>query len=45
MALGYHFMLEGPAGAAGELGDNDIAVAEKVDVEIDVVDGLRKVSF
>jgi hypothetical protein len=38
-------MLEGPAGAAGELGDDDVAVAKEVDVEIDVVYRLRRVSF
>jgi len=40
MALGYHLMFEGPACAAGEFGDDDIAVSEEVDVEINVVYGL-----
>lgn len=40
MALGYHFVRESPAGAASELGYDDVAVAEEVDVEVDVVDGL-----
>lgn len=40
VALGYHFVLEGPASAAGKFGDDHIAVSEKVDVEIYVVDGL-----
>jgi hypothetical protein len=44
VALGYHFVLESPAGAAGELGHDDVAVAEEVDVKVDVVDGLRLVS-
>jgi hypothetical protein len=40
MALGYHLMFEGPACAAGEFGDDDIAVSEEVDVEIYMVYGL-----
>jgi len=38
--LGYHLVRESPAGAAGEFGDDDIAVAEEIDVEVDVVDWL-----
>jgi len=45
VALGYHFVLEGPAGATSELGYDDVAVAEEVDVEVDVVDGLERISI
>jgi hypothetical protein len=44
VALGYHFVLEGPASAAGEFGDYHVAVSEEIDIEIYVVDGLSKVS-
>ena len=37
----YHFMFEIPACATSELGNNDIAVAEKVDIEIDMENGLE----
>jgi hypothetical protein len=37
-----HGMRECPAGAAGEFGDDDVAVAEEVDVEVDVVDWLDR---
>jgi hypothetical protein len=40
LTVGYHLVLEGPACATGKFGYNDIAVAEEVDIEVDVVDGL-----
>lgn len=40
VTLGYHLMLECPACAASELGDNDIAISKEVDVEVDVMDWL-----
>jgi hypothetical protein len=40
VALGYHFVGEGPPGAAGEFGYYDVTIAKEVDVEVDVVDGL-----
>jgi hypothetical protein len=33
-------VIQFPACAARELGDDDVAVAEELDVEVDVVDGL-----
>jgi len=45
VTLGYHFVLEGPAGATGELGYDDVAVAEEVDVKVDVVDWLERISI
>jgi hypothetical protein len=45
MALGYHLVLEGPTSAACEFGNNDIAVAEEVDVKVNVMNGLRIVSL
>lgn len=44
VALGNHFVLEGPASAACEFGNDDVAVTEEVDIEIDVMDGLGRVS-
>lgn len=38
---GQHIVVQRPAGAARELGDDDVAVAEELDVEVDVVDGLQ----
>jgi hypothetical protein len=35
-----HVVFQGPAGAASELGDNDVAVAEELNVKVDVVDWL-----
>lgn len=45
LAIGYHLVLEVPAGAAGQFGYNDVAVAEEVDVKIDVVYWLVHVSL
>lgn len=45
VALGYHFVVEGPASTACEFGNNDIAVTQEVDVKVDVVNGLRNVSM
>ena len=38
---GQHVVAQRPAGTARELGDNDVAVAEELDVKVDVVDGLQ----
>jgi hypothetical protein len=40
LSFGHHFVLQVPTRTARELGYNYIAVAEEVDVEVDVVDGL-----
>jgi hypothetical protein len=40
LSLGYHLVVEGPASAASELGYNDVAVSQELDVKVDVVDGL-----
>lgn len=45
VALGYHFVVEGPASAACKFGNNDIAVAEEIDVKVDVMNGLDEVSM
>lgn len=36
LRFGYHLVLQVPAGASAELGDDDVAVAEEVHVEIDM---------
>jgi hypothetical protein len=41
VALWYHLVLEFPASAAGKFSDNDIAVTEEIDVEVNVVDRLE----
>ena len=40
-----HFMLQVPAGSSGELSDDCVTVAHEIDVEVDVVDWLEKVSL
>jgi hypothetical protein len=45
VALGYHFVGEGPASAAGKFGDYDVTITKEVDVEVDVVNGLEGVSW
>jgi hypothetical protein len=40
VAFGYHLVLQCPTCAARKLGNDDVAVAEEVDVEIDVVNRL-----
>jgi hypothetical protein len=45
LALRYHLMLEVPAGAAGEFSYDYVAVAEEVDVKVDMVDWLVHVSL
>lgn len=39
LVLGDHLMVQVPARAAAQLGDDDVAVAQQVDVEVGVVDG------
>jgi hypothetical protein len=36
----HHLMLEIPASALAYLCDNSVAISQKIDVEIDVVNGL-----
>lgn len=40
LALGYHLMLEVPAGTSCELRYDNVAITKEVDVEVDVVDRL-----
>lgn len=40
LALGYHFVVELPACTTGELGHYNIAVAKKIDIEVNMVDGI-----
>ena len=40
LPFGYHLVLQVPTRTARELGYNNIAVAEEVDIEVDVVDRL-----
>lgn len=42
LILGHHLMLKGPGEAATQLGNDDVAVAEEVDIEVDVGDGLAR---
>ena len=45
LVLGYHFVLEGPTRSASKLCNNDIAVAEEVDIEVDMMNRLEFVSY
>jgi hypothetical protein len=38
--LGYHIVLELPAGASGKFGDDSITISEEVNVEVDMIDRL-----
>lgn len=38
----YHGVLQVPPGATAELGDDDVAVAQEVDVEVDVAHGRAR---
>jgi hypothetical protein len=38
---GYHLMFQIPARAAGELGNNDIAITKEINIEPYVVNWLR----
>jgi hypothetical protein len=40
LSLGYHLVVQGPAGTAGEFSHNDVAVSQELNVEVDVIDGL-----
>ena len=40
LVLGYHGMFEVPTCSAGQLSDDNVAVAEQVDVEGNVMDRL-----
>lgn len=42
LVLGHHLVLEWPTGAAAQLRDDDVAVAQQVNIEVDVVDGLAR---
>lgn len=42
---GYHRVFQTPTRSASKLGDNNIAVAEKVDVKVDVVNWLMRISW
>lgn len=44
LILGYHFVLEVPARPASQLRNNDVAVTEEVDVEVDMMNRLMLVS-
>lgn len=44
LALADHLVLEVPTRAPRQLSDNCVAIAQEVDVELDMVTGLRKAS-
>jgi hypothetical protein len=44
MTLWYHLVLEFPASTASKFSYNDIAVTEEVDIEVDVVNRLGRIS-
>lgn len=40
LAIGYHFVAEIPTRTTGQLGHDNIAIAKKVNVKVDMVDGI-----
>lgn len=42
LVLGHHFVLKRPAEATAQLGDDSVAVTKKVNVKVDVGDGLSR---
>lgn len=41
LSLSNHFMIEIPACATSKLSDNNVAISQEVDIEVNVMNGLK----